>query len=764
MATEIVGSLFGVTPEMYQQRQAEMADRQALEYAQLSPLQRASYGIARGGYQLAGALGGQDPQLQMISRRQAIARQIDPTDLNSMQMGIQALAQAGDQVGAMQLSQVLRQAENDIALRSQREASATASLAAATRERSQAVPASIQEANRISQITQTLQNPELSPYERMGLEAEMQQLRKTSTSDSIAVSNRIGDLTRSLADPNLPELDRRVLQAQLDQLTRASGQKPNVPDAIQVAQRINALTRQLQNPELAPMERMALEAEMTQLRKTEREGALPASLQLADAITSAQARVDELESQPESPERDRTLAVAKRRVENLQQQAPQPRGQTQSPALQLAADIENTQSLVDALQNVPASPDRDAALRRAVTRLDALQRQLPQPRDQAQAAALQLANAIATTETEIATIRSQPQSPERDAQLAAAERKLAALERQSPQPRTPAQAPALQLAAQIANKQAAVDALSDLPASPERDAALRRNTTELDALQRQLPQQKVEKPESFGADREATARELFNKPFGDLTQDQQASVNRRLARPESFGTDREAVSRELFSKPYADLTTAQQAAVNRRIEQDQARRAPTIQNILPGQPVAQKDWIKFEEYLQGQPTFKQTAAMISAAPSVLRVIRQSTSNDFASKALPTSIAKLFDQGTLSNQDVSRYARTGGLDDRLSAMASEFFTGRVTSVTKEQAERFMSAVYRGALLDQRAIYVQQADRLGYTDSSTFKKTLKQLDDELAKFRPSQPAPAPGAGAAPRAGTTGNALVDKYLTPQ
>ena len=102
--------------------------------------------------------------------------------------------------------------------------------------------------------------------------------------------------------------------------------------------------------------------------------------------------------------------------------------------------------------------------------------------------------------------------------------------------------------------------------------------------------------------------------------------------------------------------------------------------------------------------------------------------------------------------------------QLAAMASEFFTGRVTSVTKEQAERFMSAVYRGALIDQKNIYIQQADRLGYSDSSTFKKTLKQLDDELAKFRPSQPQPAPGAAAAPGAGTTGNALVDKYLKPQ
>ncbi|CAB4141622.1 hypothetical protein UFOVP420_1, partial [uncultured Caudovirales phage] len=498
MATDIVGSLFGVTPEVLQQRQMEMADRQAMEYAQLSPLQRASYGLARGGYQLAGALGGQDPQLRMISNRNAIARQIDPTNLESMQMGIQALQQAGDSVGAMQLAQVLRQAENDMALRSQREAAAQASRAAATRERSQAVPASIQEANRISQITQALQNPELSPYERMGLEAEMQQLRKTSTSDSIAVANRIGDLTRALADPNIPELDRRVLQAQYDQLTKAAGQKPNVPDAIQVAQRISALTRQLQNPELAPIERMALEAEMTQLRKVEREGALPASLQLADAISSAQARVDELESQPESPERDRALAVAKRRVENLERQAPQPRGQSPSPALQLA-------------------------------------------------------NAIATTETEIATIESQPESPERDAQLAAAKRKLAALERQSPQPRTPAQSPALQLATEISNQQAVVDALQNVPASAERDAALRRAVTQLNALQRQLPEpREPQKPEI------ARLQELRDSyPVG----------------------------------------SKERKEVQDRIDALGKGSTVEVKNILPGQPIAPKDWIQFEKFL-----------------------------------------------------------------------------------------------------------------------------------------------------------------------
>jgi hypothetical protein len=130
MATDIVGSLFGVTPEMLQQRQFEMADRQAQEYAQMTPLQRASYGLARGGYQLAGALGGEDPQLRMVSTRNAIARQIDPTDPQSMMRGIQALQQAGDQVGAMQLAAVYQQRMKVLADIGQSEAAAASSRAA----------------------------------------------------------------------------------------------------------------------------------------------------------------------------------------------------------------------------------------------------------------------------------------------------------------------------------------------------------------------------------------------------------------------------------------------------------------------------------------------------------------------------------------------------------------------------------------------------------------------------------------------------------
>lgn len=110
---DIVPSLFGLTPELYQQQQAAAQDQRALALAQLTPFQRAEFNINRGAYGLGqavgGALGAQDPQLQLISARNAIARQINYNDPASIQQAAQALQQAGDMQGAMMLMQVVDQ-------------------------------------------------------------------------------------------------------------------------------------------------------------------------------------------------------------------------------------------------------------------------------------------------------------------------------------------------------------------------------------------------------------------------------------------------------------------------------------------------------------------------------------------------------------------------------------------------------------------------------------------------------------------------------
>jgi len=144
MATDIVQSLFGVTPQAYQQAQQDRMDAQALQYARLDPFQQANYAIGRGASGLAGAiggaLGGQDPELQRITMAQQIAGQIDYNSDDSMKQGILALNNAGDPGSAMQLQQILLGQQAKRASIGKDEAAARASDAAATRERKEAAP------------------------------------------------------------------------------------------------------------------------------------------------------------------------------------------------------------------------------------------------------------------------------------------------------------------------------------------------------------------------------------------------------------------------------------------------------------------------------------------------------------------------------------------------------------------------------------------------------------------------------------------------
>lgn len=156
---EIVQSLFGITPESYQAAQQQRADAEALQYAKLSPFQQANFAIGRGanmlGGVIGGALGGEDPQLKMVSMRQQIARQINPNSPESIQQAIAALQQAGDAQGAFMLQDEYRKMQESGALIGQRNASAQASIAQATRERQTAVPNDIQISRELANLEET---------------------------------------------------------------------------------------------------------------------------------------------------------------------------------------------------------------------------------------------------------------------------------------------------------------------------------------------------------------------------------------------------------------------------------------------------------------------------------------------------------------------------------------------------------------------------------------------------------------------------------
>lgn len=106
----IIGSLFGITPEGYQQQQNQQALRQSAELAQLDPMARARTGIMYGANRLVGALGAEDPQLKLISARNAVMREVDPSNPESLMAGAQRLAQF-DPVGANVLANQAREAQ-----------------------------------------------------------------------------------------------------------------------------------------------------------------------------------------------------------------------------------------------------------------------------------------------------------------------------------------------------------------------------------------------------------------------------------------------------------------------------------------------------------------------------------------------------------------------------------------------------------------------------------------------------------------------------
>jgi hypothetical protein len=109
MADSIVGGLFGMTPESYQAQQNQQALAQSEQLGQLDPFALARTGLIYGGRQIggaiAGALGGGDPQLKLISQRNAVMKEVDLSNPSSLQSASQRLSQVGDIQGAMALNQ-----------------------------------------------------------------------------------------------------------------------------------------------------------------------------------------------------------------------------------------------------------------------------------------------------------------------------------------------------------------------------------------------------------------------------------------------------------------------------------------------------------------------------------------------------------------------------------------------------------------------------------------------------------------------------------
>ena len=231
----------------------------------------------------------------------------------------------------------------------------------------------------------------------------------------------------------------------------------------------------------------------------------------------------------------------------------------------------------------------------------------------------------------------------------------------------------------------------------------------------------------------------------------------------SYGPEADRASKAKYGKNFSELTQAEAAVIDTLLEERGVKKAKESSSklVLPGQPVEPKDWMAFDQnVLSKDPVMQRTSTILSDAPSAIDIIRTSTSNDISAAALPGSLARLTGEGkNMSNADVNRFARTGGLDDRLAQDAVKFFTGKATDVKKDQAERFAIALYRGALIERKKKLQDSAEQYGYSKSPNYEIALRQIDNQLAQFKLVKKGETP-----PSTQKTGDPLIDKYLFPQ
>ena len=335
-------------------------------------------------------------------------------------------------------------------------------------------------------------------------------------------------------------------------------------------------------------------------------------------------------------------------------------------------------------------------------------------------------------------------------------------------------APDIQKAQQAATITQAIRQYKALPQTPETAQAIETLQLQLDFLS---PKPKAEAtPDAIQVARRVAELETQLSPDTGVVLPPQvragleAELN-NLKKQEKernipFGTEAERKSKAKYGKPYADLTPEEAGIVDKLVEESERAKARETKpefNMGGTKAVEPKDWLKFSEFINKDPLMTRTSSILSDAPSAIETIKNSTQNNFSSASLPAAIAKLTGEGkNMSNADIERYTRTGGLDQRIAGDVVGFFTGKKTDVTKSQAEQFAVSLYRGALLERKKFIQDQAESTGYDQTPNYTKTIEQLDKKLGQFKLVTPKASQNSST-PAPKPEDEALINKYLKP-
>jgi hypothetical protein len=242
MATSEILGLFQ-TPDQYAAAQDAALQRQFVQRATLDPFQKASVLAQQAGYSAAqgigGALGGKDPQLEMISRRNVLLSQLNPSDPSSYIKAAEVAAKMGDSQFAVLIAQEGRKAQSEIALTAQRNA-------AANKETQQALPPAIQISQTIANLKIGIARLEAMPESaernetldrlKFNLE-ELQRQGGGKQPEFLAKEARLQELKAALRiQKNQPEPNKEAIQRLEDSIQAIEGvpKEPSVGSSAEV--------------------------------------------------------------------------------------------------------------------------------------------------------------------------------------------------------------------------------------------------------------------------------------------------------------------------------------------------------------------------------------------------------------------------------------------------------------------------------------------------------------------------------------------------
>jgi hypothetical protein len=308
---------------------------------------------------------------------------------------------------------------------------------------------------------------------------------------------------------------------------------------------------------------------------------------------------------------------------------------------------------------------------------------------------------------------------------------LALVQQRTEEKKTPEQ----RNAEAITGIQQRIDQITALPeGTPGRDTALKSLTGQLTTLQG-LTAKNIPQNEKIRLAEEAASMTGFPKGSPEWNTAYATAFN-KLAFPDTaarFGPEREAIAKELFFKPFAELTQAEAAAVNKRVETAPRQ---VIQNIIPGV----KD-VKDVPGLRSAiiATVKPFREIVNTTDQALQAVGDSIKegNYISFNAARSQLAKALSGSDVSYKEIKNAGGDPSILGGLLDVTSTMFTGTPTLDTQAKIQKTLQAM-RSVALKKGNAEIEAQRKLA--ERSGFKPEDFAVASDIPEFR----APVAGAG--------------------